>query len=69
MPGVKTYKPWIDGRGQPTMLPVSDGTGPYVTRADYNALADRFYASNRAIHALETKENATLEVADEPAGS
>jgi hypothetical protein len=51
-----TYKPWVDGRGQPTMK--EDAAGDFVSLADYKVLEQRFYASNQAVHALEVEKNA-----------
>ena len=61
----ETYKPWTDGRGQPVMK--QDPDGHFVTLADYQALEKRFYASNQAIHALETAKDAPAAATTEDA--
>ena len=64
-----TYKPWIDGRGQPVC--VSDPDGHFVTLADYQALEQRLNSSvgHRIETLIDSKPDQTPEDADGQAKS
>lgn len=45
-----TFKPWIDGRGQPVCIP--DPDGHFVTLADYQALEQKLAAQPKGVEVV-----------------